>query len=87
MSGPQSLSEILRGHAMLEVESIDRVYLSAYVPQLQKDLGVVGFFPVHRGQPVVSSALTAPITLHGGGSAGGLRLRSTPASCARDCHK
>jgi hypothetical protein len=62
MSTPQSISEILQGHVVLEVESIDRMYLNAYVPRLQRDLGVVGFFRVHRGQPVVSSALMAPIS-------------------------
>jgi hypothetical protein len=46
----------------LEVESIDRMYLNLYVPQLQRDLGVVGFFKHHRGAPVASGAVMAPIT-------------------------
>jgi hypothetical protein len=32
------------------------------VPQLQRDLGVVMFFPAHRGHPVASSALMGRIT-------------------------
>jgi hypothetical protein len=31
----------------VEVEWIDRIYLNSYVPQLQHDEGVVGFFRYH----------------------------------------
>lgn len=62
MSVPRSVREILDGHVRLEVESIDRLYLNAYVPRLQRDVGVAMFFRSHRGQPVASSALMAPIT-------------------------
>jgi hypothetical protein len=58
----RSVGEILDGSVSLEVESIDRLYLNAYVPGLQRELGVVGFFRGHRGQPVASSALMAPIS-------------------------
>jgi len=46
----------------LQVESIDRMYLNLYVPQLQRELGVVGFFKGHRGLPFASGAVMAPIT-------------------------
>ena len=46
----------------LEVEGIDRMYLNVYVPRLQWEQGVVGFFQRHLGQPVASSALMAPRT-------------------------
>ncbi len=49
MSVARSASEVLVGHVTLEVESIDRMYLNLYVPQVQRDLGVVGFFKGHRG--------------------------------------
>ena len=62
MSLPHTVSEILREHVTLEVESIDRMYLNVYVPQLQHETGVVGFFRYHRGQPMTSSALMAPMT-------------------------
>lgn len=62
MSIPRTIAEILAEHVSLEVESIDRLYLNVYVPELQRDLGVVGFFRDHRGQPVPSSALMAPMT-------------------------
>jgi len=62
MSLPHTASEILRDHVTLEVESIDRMYLNVYVPPLQYETGIVGFFRYHRGQPVTSSALMAPMT-------------------------
>lgn len=40
----RSVREILDGHVSLEVESIDRLYLNAYVPQLQRELSEL----VHR---------------------------------------
>jgi hypothetical protein len=52
----------LQHHVTLEVEAIDRLYLNAYVPTLQTPEGVVGFFRRHRGQPIASSALMAPIS-------------------------
>jgi hypothetical protein len=57
-----SVAEILSEHVSLEVESIDRMYLNVYVPQLQCDKGVVGFFRIHLGYPFVSSALMDPIS-------------------------
>jgi hypothetical protein len=62
MSIPQSLASILKDHVTLEVESLDRMYLNAYVPRLQYAGGVVGFFRQHRGQPIASSALMSPLT-------------------------
>ncbi len=62
MSLPHTVSEILREHVTLEVGSINRMYLNVYIPQLQHEGGVVGFFRYHRGQPMTSSALMAPMT-------------------------
>ncbi len=62
MSLPRTVAEILREHVTLEVESIDRMYLNAYVPGLRYESGVAGFFPRHRGQPFASSALMEPIS-------------------------
>jgi hypothetical protein len=59
---PQSVAETLRSHITLEVESIDRMYLNVYVPQLQREGGVVTFFRAHRGYPFASSALMMPMT-------------------------
>lgn len=49
MSIAQTVTEVLREHVTLEVESIDRMYLNVYVPQLQYEGGVVAFFRQHRG--------------------------------------
>jgi hypothetical protein len=38
------------------------MYLNVYVPQLQTDRGVVGFFHFHRGHAFASTALMAPMT-------------------------
>jgi hypothetical protein len=62
MNLSRNVSEIIREHVTLTVESIDRMYLNVYQPQLQRDLGVVGFFRHHRGQAFVSSVLMAEMT-------------------------
>src|SRR3954452_25141759 len=62
MSVPRSVAEVLNEHVTLELEGIDRVYLNVYVPGLQREQGVVGFFRYHRGNQFVSSALMDPIS-------------------------
>jgi hypothetical protein len=62
MSVPLTVASILREHVTLEVESLDRLYLNVYVPQLQREVGVVGFFRGHRGATFTSSALMDPIS-------------------------
>ncbi len=62
MTVPRTVGEILSEHTTLEVESIDRMYLNAYVPALQYDGGVATFFRWHRGHPFASSVLMAPIS-------------------------
>lgn len=61
MTVARTAAEVLEGHVTLEVESIDRMYLNLYVPQLQRELGVVGFFK-QRGFTFASGALMQPIT-------------------------
>src|SRR6266542_7114358 len=62
MSLPRTVADVLREHVTLEVECIDRMYLNAYVPGLQYESGVAGFFRHHRGHPFASSALMEPIS-------------------------
>jgi hypothetical protein len=62
MSVPHSVSTILREKVILDIESIDRMYLNVYVPQLQTPAGVAHFFRQHRGATFASSALMAPTT-------------------------
>ena len=58
----QSVADILGRHVKLAVEGIDRMYLNVYVPRLQSERGVVGFFREHRGQPLPSAALMSPMS-------------------------
>ena len=53
---------VLVRHLVFELECIDRVYCNAYVPQLQRELGVVGFIREHPGKPVASTAVLADPT-------------------------
>jgi hypothetical protein len=62
MSVPRSVAQVIRDHVTLQVEGIDRMYLNVYVPQLQREMGVVGFLRNHRGHLFASSALLAPIS-------------------------
>src|SRR5947209_5168707 len=62
MSVTQSVATILQEKVTLDIESIDRMYLNVYVPQLQTPAGVAHFFRVHRGATFASSALMAPTT-------------------------
>lgn len=62
MTVAHSVAEVLAEHVELEVECIDRMYLNVYVPSLQHDKGVVGFFRFHRGHTFASSALMKPIS-------------------------
>jgi hypothetical protein len=58
----QPVSKILSEHVTLEVEGIDRMYLNVYVPQLQRELGAVGFLRFHRKNQFASTAMAAPIS-------------------------
>ena len=57
-----SVAEILRQHVTLEVESIDRMYLNVYIPNLQRESGASWFLKQQRKYPVASSAAMAPIS-------------------------
>jgi hypothetical protein len=58
----QSVADILGSHVTLSIEGIDRMYLNVYVPQLQREQGIVWFFREHRGCPLPSGALMSPIS-------------------------
>jgi hypothetical protein len=52
-----NINDVLDGHVALEVECVDRLYLNAYVANLQVAGQVVRFLCDHRGNPVPSPAL------------------------------
>ena len=64
MNVARNLAEVLSEHTTMELECMDRLYLNAYVPMLQSGAGTAYFFRKIRGNPVPSSALTAPMTRH-----------------------
>src|SRR5215468_9642670 len=61
MAAVGNVNEILDGHIVLDLECLDRIYLNAYVPNLQVAGQVVTFFSQHRGQPIPSPVLFAQI--------------------------
>jgi hypothetical protein len=62
MTLPRSVADVIAQHVTWELESIDRMYCNLYVPQLQREGGVVHFFRHHRGYPFASSVLMDPIS-------------------------
>jgi hypothetical protein len=57
MAGTITINEVLEGHVAMRLACVDRLYLNAYVPNLQVGGQVVQFLVSHRGNPVPSPAL------------------------------
>jgi hypothetical protein len=62
MTLPRTVADVLAEHVVFEVESIDRMYLNAYVPGLQYAAGLVGYVHGQLGLPIASTAPLAKIT-------------------------
>jgi hypothetical protein len=60
-SAMPNVAEVIRDHVTLTVECVDRLYLNACVPSLQRGDGVVAFLR-QRGQVIASPALFGEIT-------------------------
>jgi hypothetical protein len=58
----RSVHHVLSDHLQFKVESIDRMYLNVYVPQLQYAAGLVGYVHRRLGLPIASTAPLAKIT-------------------------
>ena len=58
-SGPRvvTVNEVLDGHAVLDIQCLDRLYLSGFVQGLQTPGGVVFFLRQIRGMPIASPSL------------------------------
>src|ERR671935_2575529 len=52
-----TVNDVLDGHVALDIQCLDRIYLNAYVPNLQTSAQVVAFLSAHLGYPVASPAL------------------------------
>ena len=74
-SRPVTVNDILDGHMGLDLECLDRVYLNAYVPNLQVGGQVVSFLTAHLGFPIPSPAIFDQI---------GGRFRRAVVKFARD---
>ena len=57
MSDVVTVPELLDGHAVLDIECLDRIYLNGYVPLLQVGGQVFTFLHDHRGMPIASPAV------------------------------
>ena len=55
MTLPRTAAEVLSRHVLFEIESIDRLYLNLYVPELQRVGQVVGFLTRHLGFEIPST--------------------------------
>ena len=56
-TGVVTVNDVLDGHVALDIQCLDRIYLNAYVPNLQTSAQVVAFLSGHLGYPVPSPAL------------------------------
>ena len=56
-----TVNDLLEGHVGLDIESLDRVYLNGYVPNLQVGGQVVSFMTQHLGYPIPSPAIMEKI--------------------------
>jgi DNA-binding HxlR family transcriptional regulator len=56
-SNPVTVNDVLDGQKRLEIDCLDRIYLSLSVPNLMVGGQVVGFLTGHEGQPIPSPAL------------------------------
>ncbi|MCA1680724.1 MAG: hypothetical protein LC777_18145, partial [Actinobacteria bacterium] len=61
MASVANINDVLEGHVALEIECVDRLYLNAYVPNLQVGGQVVRFLRDHLGNQIPSPALLGPI--------------------------
>jgi hypothetical protein len=57
MTALPNINDILDEHVGLDLSCLDRIYLNAYVPNLQVGGQVVRFLSEHRGYPIASPAV------------------------------
>ncbi len=57
MAATVTVNDLLDGQVSLDLECLDRVYLNAYVPNLQVGGQVVSFLTAHLGYPIPSPAI------------------------------
>jgi len=75
-----TVNDVLDGHKLLEIDCVDRVYLTLSVPTLVVGGQVVNFLTVHEHNPIPSPAL-----LERRGQAFAGRWPPSPRSTASRC--
>ena len=61
MADAVTVADLLDGQVVLDIECLDRIYLSGFVNSLQTPGGVIWFLHDHRGMPIASPAVFAQI--------------------------
>ena len=61
MAATVTISDVLDGHVVLDIECLDRIYLNGYVPNLQVGGQVVSFLTQHLSNPIPSPAILEKI--------------------------
>jgi hypothetical protein len=56
-TNPVTVNDVLDGQKLLEIDCLDRIYLTLSVPNLMVGGQVVSFLTQHEGKPVPSPAL------------------------------
>jgi hypothetical protein len=56
-AGVVTVNDVLNGHVALDIQCLDRIYLNAYIPNLQTSAPVVAFLSAHLGYRFPSPAL------------------------------
>lgn len=59
---PSSAGDVRPDHVVFDLESIDRMYLNLYVPQLQQMERTRGFIYGRLGRPIASTSVIAPMS-------------------------
>jgi hypothetical protein len=77
MASQVTINDMLDGQVVLDLECLDRIYLNAYVPNLQVGGQVVTFLTQHLGNPIPSPAIFDKI---------GTAFRASVARFAEDNH-
>src|SRR3954451_19737148 len=57
MAKPVTVNDVLDGHVALDLECLDRIYLNAWVNNLQVGGHVVSFLTAHLGYPIPAPAI------------------------------
>ena len=61
MTSVMNINDVLEGHVGLDLDCVDRLYLNAYVPNLQVGGQVVTFLTGHLGLPIASPVVIEKI--------------------------